>query len=537
MTIVELEKPDVADDPVQELAKMSPLEYDRVRKDKAVEMGVRVSALDKQVAIARGEYAEETVDSIVEEISPWGDPVHGGDLLTALTETIKHHTVLPLGADAVLPVWALGSYCMDAWSIWPKLLITSPEKRCGKSVLMEVIEGLVYRGLLTSNISPSAIFRCIEEWAPSLLIDEADTFAKDNDELNGIINSGHRKRTAVVIRSEKEGDSFKPKKFSVWCPQAIAGIGNQRGTLHDRSIHIEMRRKLPGEILQKLPGDYYEQHKELRQRCLRWAEDHTGKLKYSRVSVPSCGNDRAEDNWQPIFAIAELVGGDWPERVLEAYRVMTKCHDDDDTIGPMILKDVREILEGKFGSVIHSCDLVDELIDLEERPWCEWKHGKPLTKNSLARLLKPYSVRSRQIRIGTINKFGYRKEDFQDAFNRYLPPKTPFQNTTTLQPSHSKGFSRFQNATHLTRVVFQKALKASQGAACSVVVFQKGETENKGVFSSYPQALIDAATDACSGLNISAGEFISRLDTSDYDEIISKPLVARATAQSMAATR
>jgi len=119
MTQEELEaakgKPDIVVDPVQELAKMSPLEYDRVREDKAKELGVRVSTLDKEVAKARGEYSEKSTDSVVEEISPWCDPVDGSDLLTALAATLKHHTVLP--------IWCLGSYCMDAWSIWAKLHI------------------------------------------------------------------------------------------------------------------------------------------------------------------------------------------------------------------------------------------------------------------------------------------------------------------------------------------------------------------------------------------------------------------------------
>jgi putative DNA primase/helicase len=202
MTQEELEaakgKPDVTFDPVQELAKLSPMEYDQARESKAKELGVRVGTLDQEVAKVRGDVAENNQDSVVEEISPWSEHVDGNTLLTELAETIDRYVVLPTGAGTALPIWSLGSYCMDAWSTWPKLLITSPEKRCGKSTLLEVVEGIVYRALLTSNISPSAIFRCIEEWAPSLLIDEADTFAKDNDELNGIINSGHRKRTATM---------------------------------------------------------------------------------------------------------------------------------------------------------------------------------------------------------------------------------------------------------------------------------------------------------------------------------------------------
>ena len=221
MTQEELEaakgKPDIAVDPIQELAKLSLMDYDLVRESKAKELGVRVCTLDKEVAKARGETAEESAGDVVEELTPWSEPVDGVTLLDSIADSFGRHVVLPPGVRTVVTLWSAGSFCMDAWRIWPKLLITSPEKRCGKSTLLEALEGICYRPLLTSSITASSLFRCIEEWAPTLLIDEADTFAKDNDELNGIINAGHTKRTATVIRSEKEGDSFKPKRFSVWC--------------------------------------------------------------------------------------------------------------------------------------------------------------------------------------------------------------------------------------------------------------------------------------------------------------------------------
>jgi len=541
MTQEELEtaqgKPDVVVDPVQELAKLSPLEYDKVREDKAKEIKCRVSTLDQEVAKARGAGAEESAGDVVEELTPWAEPVDGGAILESIADSFNRHVVLPDGALTVVTLWSMGSFCMDAWRIWPKLLITSPEKRCGKSTLLEALEAACYRPLLTSSITASSLFRCIEEWTPTLLIDEADTFAKDNDELNGIINAGHTKRTATVIRSEKVGDSFVPKKFSVWCPQVIAGIKNQRDTLHDRSIHVQMRRKLPGESSKKMPVDYFEQKQPIRCQCLRWAADNINRLKTARPTVPNYGNDRAEDNWNPLFAIADLVGGQWPERVLKAYKDMNACSDDDDTIGPMILSDIRAIFKERGVDRVWSDDLVDDLVAMEERPWCEWKHGKPLTKNSLAFQLKPFKVKSGDVRFGPKVKKGYERKNFEDVWKRYLlPPKPPTSNATTLQASHSKGFSPISKRYTSDDVVFQNQLKASEGAGCSVVAFQKGDNGNKGG-NRYPPELIDAATTACAGLSISAGDFISQLETDDYQEIINSPALARATAQSMDARK
>ena len=163
------------DDQVISLAKLTPMEYDLQRQETAKRMSIQVKTLDSEVARVRREIAEVESDNVVEEISPWESPVDGGQLLNEISISIGKYMVLPRGAISVISLWCVGTYCMDAWGLWPKLLITSPEKRCGKSVLLEVIEGFVFRGLLTSNISPSAIFRCIEEWSPTLLLDEADT--------------------------------------------------------------------------------------------------------------------------------------------------------------------------------------------------------------------------------------------------------------------------------------------------------------------------------------------------------------------------
>jgi hypothetical protein len=406
---------------VRRLAGLTVIEYEKVRKAEAKSLGgMRTSVLDKLVDAERKE-AEKSkeIDDVIEQLEPWERSVDGAELLHDAEEILKRHVILPPGGNIVIPLWAMGSYCMDAWQLFPKMLITSPRKRCGKTVLLEAIECIVFRALVSSNISPSAIFRCIDEWAPTLMIDEADTFTKDNDELNGIMNAGHSKRNAAVIRSEKVGDTFMPRKFSVWCPQVIAGIGEQRGTMHDRSIHIEMRRKMPGESVMKLPVDAFERQVSIRRRFMRWADDN--RLKLTPVEPPACGNDRAQDNWLPLFTLAHVVGGDWPQKVKTAYLVFNATVDDESgDAGAMMLHDIKEILDNRTAENIFSEDLVGMLILIEDRPWFEWKRGKPLTQNSLAKMLNPYHVKSEVLRIGGVKKRGYSKSSFTETFARYI---------------------------------------------------------------------------------------------------------------------
>ena len=488
-------KPNKSEDArvIAELASLPLLDYDRRRRDAAKQLGVRPQTLDKIIAERREAMASAAeIDGAVEDLNPWATPVDGAELANTIARLLSEHVALPAGATTAITLFAIGTFAMDAWRLWPKLLITSPEKRCGKTTLLEAIEAITCRSLLTASITASSLFRAIEAWTPCLLIDEADTFARDDDALNGVINAGHTKRTAVVIRSEKMGDTFEPKKFSVWCPMIISGIKSQRDTLHDRSIHIAMRRKLPGETIKKLPSEFFEDMRSLRQKSVRWAADNLRVLKACKPDVPNLGNDREVDNWQPIFAIAETIGGSWPQRVRRAYATLAAAGDDDGTVGPTLLNDLREVFDSLDRDVLHSERIVDELLGMEERPWSEWKHGRAMTKNSLAKLLKPFGIRSHQLKIGGVNKYGYRRADLDDAFARYCSI-SPAQTATTLQPSIDAPSGASANATDIATAVDgsatvadwvadEKPLKASQDAGCSKVAFQNGDTGTDAQF-------------------------------------------------------
>jgi hypothetical protein len=467
---------------VSRLSSLEMLDYEIERETVAKGLGIRVSVLDGMVAKHRINDADEAADEVVEELSPWDEPVAGDVLLAEIIDQITRHTVMQAGCPTVASIWSLASFCINGFRVFPKLQLKSPEKRCGKSTLMECLEGVTCRPLLTTNITASSLFRCIEAWKPTLLIDEADTFARDNDELNGIINAGHTRRTAYVIRTVKENDDHKPKRFCVWSPQVIAGIKNQRDTLEDRSICIEMRRKLPSESVRKIPINYFEQNQHIRRKCIRWAEDHIGALKKSDVYVPPCGNDRAQDNWFPIFAIAQLAGGEWPDRVLSAYLMMeSPDYDKDDSVAVMLLADIKTVFDEVSRDRIHSDELVNHLTAMDDRPWPEWKHGKPMTKASLSRLLKPHKIKARQLKVAGSNLNGYEKSMFKDAFDRYLSVDTPPQNSTTLQPSAGAGFGRFQTSTSTTPVELQNSRKPSAGAGCREVELSEGGTDGERV--------------------------------------------------------
>jgi hypothetical protein len=185
-----------ADDEISRLAKLATLDYERQRKEAAERLDVRASVLDRLVAARSAKSRDEGKQGralSLPEPEPWPRSVNGPDLLDTLSASIRRHVVMRDHAADTAALWAVHTYLVDCFDTSPRLAITSPEKGCGKTTALDVLSRLVSRPLPTANASASAIFRIIELQRPTLLIDEADTFLPDNEELRGILNSGHRR--------------------------------------------------------------------------------------------------------------------------------------------------------------------------------------------------------------------------------------------------------------------------------------------------------------------------------------------------------
>jgi len=419
----------------------------------------------------------EKQPTIAEDIEPWETPVDGCEILHLLHDTIKAHIVLDPPAVIACTLWIILTYCYDLFRILPILAVTSPEKRCGKTTLLEILSGLSNKPLLASNISPSAVFRTIEKYGPCLLIDEADTFLKDNEELRGIINSGHTRKSAFVIRTNTV--TLDPERFSTWGPKAIALIGGLPGTIIDRSVSIRLERKTTSEKVTKVSIDFDEEQMNLRRMIKRWATDNTETLKNTTPTIPETGNDRAADNWTPLLGIAELAGGDWPDRTRKAMLDLEEISDED-SIRQTLLRDIKEIFVGL--DKISSKVLIEKLIKVEDHPWSEWRKGKSITQNGLARLLKPFNILSKTIRTGDGTAKGYTLEQFIDPFKRYLPSTPPVQSVTPSQPTSTKDLRGFQSVTQSRDVTVENRLKPTPAKECDVVTVEKGGGQERMVF-------------------------------------------------------
>jgi Protein of unknown function (DUF3631) len=435
---------------VARLAALPLSVYESERVAAAGRLGFRASVLDKLVGAQRPQKLEPGSGTAIAlaRREPAAEPVDGSALLAGIVEQIGAPIFLPENEKVAAALWLVASHAFDAFWIFPRLRLKSPTAGCGKSTLLDIIECLVSKPLTPSNITGASLFRVIAEHRPTVLLDEADRYAKDNADLISVVNAGHKKNGTVV---RCIGDDQEPRAFSVWAPMAIAAISSLTGTVEDRSIMVNMQRKPPGLKLERFRADRPSKALGiLASQAARWAADNQIALSNADPKIPDALSNRAADNWLPLLAVAEIVGGDWPERAAKAAAAVTSK---DGELKTQLLADIRQALTADEIDELYSGGLVTRLNELTDSPWPEINHGKPLTANRLARMLKDFGIEPVQIKIGGVNRRGYRREQFAAVFAAYLPdisaqaPNTPLATATTATAQKDNEKSAFQTAT------------------------------------------------------------------------------------------
>ena len=436
---------------------------------------------------------DTTPDELRDGIEAWGETVDGAALVAELVALIERHCVLPKGAAVAIALWVLAAYAIDSFRIFPKLLLHSPQKRCGKTTLLELLAAVMPKPLTGSNVTPSVIFRAIELWQVSLLLDEVDTFIHGNDDMRGIVNSGHTRSTAYVWRVE--GDTVRePVRFSTWAPMVLAMIGNPPSTIFDRAVVVPLERKTKDDKVVRLPRGLVEDCETMRRQCQQWANDHAAALAAADPIMPASSNDRAVDNWSALVAVADALGGPWPKRSRDAFRsLLSSAPTDEDDLSIELLRDLADILADRPNDkVFPSSLLVARLNAMDERPWPTIAQGRELTAHRLGRLLAPYRITSGSVRLAGVSSTskGYKRETIEGAVARYLPPDPPAETGTPAQASGNAGASDCQTGTDEVVVPVADQLRARRGAGCAGVPLSQGDAANVDVSRELSKAVL-----------------------------------------------
>jgi putative DNA primase/helicase len=346
----------------------------------------------------------------------------GVELLEESARVFMRYVAVPREVADAIALFVAGAHAHDVAVTSPILALLSPEPRCGKTTALRIIGELVPRPMSTSNVSEAALYRMIEEDKPTLLVDEVDTFLAHRKTLIGILNAGQTRTAAFVVRAApKDGGIVKS---SVWCPKVVAGIGKLPPSLYDRSILIPLKRRRHDETIERLGLNVPTELIDLHARLAGWIESNLDALANADPVLPEALNDRAADNWRLLVAIADLAGGDWPDRArAAAVKLSASSAGTTETDAVMLLSDIRQIFAEIGGDRLKSADIASRLGEMEERPWPEWRHGRPITPAQIAAMLNRYEIKPNTQRFGQETAKAYLLVQFEDAFARYLGPK------------------------------------------------------------------------------------------------------------------
>jgi hypothetical protein len=470
-------KPEIYEQILQ-LALLSPIEYDQKRAEVAKSLRIRVTTLDEEVQRLRAAKAERnSAERLFKDDEPWPLPVSGADLLDSIRTLAQRFLVLPPGAENAFALWVLFTHCIDSVAVAPILAVVSPTPRCGKTTVLDLLGRLVCRAAPASSVSGPVVFRCIEKFTPTLLIDEADTFLPGHNELRGILNSGHTRPTAFVWRSV--GDDHEPARFSTWAPKAIACIGKLPATLEDRSIIIRVRRRLRSENIERLRHAEQHEFDRVRRQCSRWARDNSHKISSARPDVPSQLNDRAADSWEPLIAIADAAGGRWPALARETALELSGREQEPEGTGVELLHDIRTVFDREGVDRIRTEELLHALTARPGWRWKEHRHGRPITDRQLSGLLRPFDIRPKDLRFETGVAKGYEKKAFLESWERYLGDRQAQQGNTD-EESGTYDQNPSATASHLLRT--ENACKSLTTEACCPVAACKAPDSEAEVF-------------------------------------------------------
>ncbi|HYC00737.1 MAG TPA: DUF3631 domain-containing protein [Candidatus Limnocylindrales bacterium] len=435
---------------------LSRLAYDQKRLALAKAAGVRVATLDLEVLGNKAE-AEATPSGLI-NVEPCETTVDGAELLAQLADFLSRFVDAPAHYHDTVALHLMFGHALDAFTIAPRLFVTSPEKRCGKSLLLEVIASLSQRPLLAAQVTDALLPRIIERFAPTVILDEIDTYnLREREGLAGILNSGHRRSGAYSWKIV--GENFDPKSFSTWATYIFGGIaGKMPETTLDRCIVLQMGRKPQGRNVERFGRRHESEARALAAKAARWAMDSMSLLREiderddDDEGLAGISGDRARDNWRPLLAIAELAGGGWVRRARTAASQLSGSEPEPESAGPMLLRDLAAIFAeaGPGTKALRSSQIVERLLsaDFAERPWRDWRRSKPIDERGLAKLLKQYGVSSRNVpTLGEQGK-GYEFADLQDAVERYAVTRaTPPSDRPNVPTASIVGDERDGRAT------------------------------------------------------------------------------------------
>jgi len=532
---------------VNRLALLPSIEYEQVRKEEAEALGVRVGTLDKAVREEKGEpEAKERSGHEIKlyEPEPWDSPVNGAEVLDEAYNVIMRHMVIRKEDAIACVLWAVHAHLYDLFDHTPRLLITAPDAECGKTLLMtHMVGNLVTRPQPVEIMKAAPFFRLAESLKPTFLIDEMDVFIQEDSDLLAAVNSGWEPHGGVP---RCVGEDNEVRIFSTHCPVVMAGVELNKklpATTITRSIVISLERAAYEDISDE---DIYnaKQHKSvlinIGRKIARWSLDHRDEVSKIVPYLPPKIRNRLADKWIPLFKIANVVGGEWPNHTKAALFGQVDMSEPSKAI--MLLEDIRKVMDPDEGR-ISTKDMISRLCKMDDAPWSDYnfrasdRENRRISDRQISNLLKKYNIHPKNVRMGEKVPKGYDLAALQNVWNKYLSPvDTPDDNATTLQSSKHKAFKQFTNATKDNDVADGTTLKPAPDKECSAVADEnRGIGGNEGIPHEKTQEVTILIKSILDEIDrpITVDMVLNELVPDDYQYLINDPNYARGFVKTL----
>ena len=439
-------------DDFHRLALLSPVDYDHVRHAEAIRLGLRVSTLDAEVEECRSQLDDAEAENCeIPVIEPWPEPITDApDLFDQVHGRYLAYCYLPAGASVVLTMFVGHTHAIRAFHYTPRINLFSDEGGCGKTTTVELTQSMAARAILAQSLRPAVVYRLTHKRPLTVLLDELEHFLPLCRELRGLLNAGNRDN-ATFFRCEGKN----VRGYKVFSPVILACVGDLFSTLRSRCIRIHMEQAPEGVTLTEFDPHHLELEHTLARKLARWAADNMDAIAACKPPLPKGARNRVADKWRPLFQIAYVVGGHWPQLVTEAFYALEPTarpsqsavphmgsgasapvalnpgeHKDQpietadlstianqksktDALNPdLLLPDIRHVFSNAGVDRMFSRDLVARLIALPDRPWRNLANDKPITVRQLACRLHALGIQPRTLWIANTVGRGYLRTDF-----------------------------------------------------------------------------------------------------------------------------
>lgn len=337
-------------------------------------------------------------------------------LVAEMIAFVHRYADVPPFWEELIAHYVLMTWVYDRFSAVPYLRFLG-EPQSGKTRCLQVAAHLCYKATMAGGATTvSPMFRLLEFWGGTFVIDEADYQHSDlSAEIVKILNSGYM-RDLPVLRSEKSGDNYEPRAFDVFGPK----IFTTRREFDDLALEsrcLTLRtpdRRIRPDIPRQLPPLFNDEALALRNKLLRWRFDNRFRIQCDESQLLAL-HPRLTQIGAPLYAVSD--DDSFRTRLLT---FLSEQADEQHGDRPQVIvaEAIRRLLadEQKWPATLPIKEVCWKAREVGE----EWETATNFSPRRTGTLVRSLGFAPRRTNIGY--QFAATKTGVSDLLTRYPPP-------------------------------------------------------------------------------------------------------------------